>query len=107
MGFCAFYPDIPYCVVRLKSGYRATLSFKVFAKESVSRRGIQILASKALVDEIVNHTEKLRGPLGIILRDHYGYDSKSIYGCDRLVIDGLESKGLHLVTKPILISFPW
>jgi hypothetical protein len=57
-----------------------------------------------LLDDILNKIEKLRAPLGIVLRHLYGYDSKSIYGCDRLLLDGLESKGLHTEVKPILIS---
>src|SRR5436190_13278673 len=31
-GWCAFYPDIPHRVEVLESGYRAVLSFKIFAK---------------------------------------------------------------------------
>jgi len=78
------------------------LEFNVFIKESTSPLKEQTSASRALVD---NTAEKLKTPLGIILRHHYGYDSKSIYDCDRLPLCGLEEKGLHTELTPILISF--
>ena len=104
-GWCAFYPDIPHRVIPLESGYRAILSFKVFAKGSVSPRKEQTSSSRALIDDIVNTAEKLKAPLGIILRHHYGYDRNSIYGADRLLLDRLEGKGLRTELKPILICF--
>jgi hypothetical protein len=104
-GWCAFYPDTPHRVIPLESGYRAILSFKVFAKGSASPRKEQTSSSRALVDDIAETAEKLKAPLGIILRHHYGYGCKSIYGADRLLLDRLEGKGLLTELKPILICF--
>ena len=81
------------------------MSFKLFAKDSVSLRDSQHSASRLLVEDIVNRIEKLKTPLGIILRHHYGYESKSIYGSDRLLLDGLEERGLGFDLQPILICF--
>ena len=102
-GWCAFYPDIPHRVKTLQSGYRAILSFKTFAETSKSLSEEQSSTSRSLVDELVTKVAEFKEPLGLILNHHYGYDSKSIYGCDKLLIDSLEAKGMLVDLKPILI----
>jgi hypothetical protein len=102
-GWCAFYPDIPHRVKTLQSGYRAILSFKTFAETSKSLSEEQSSTSRSLVDELVTKVAEFKEPLGLILNHHYGYDTKSIYGCDKLLIDSLEAKGMLVDLKPILI----
>jgi hypothetical protein len=105
-GWCAFYPDIPHCVKPLESGYRAILSFKIYAK---NQKGPQEwntnAAAKMKMESLVDGIQNLGVPVGILLSHHYGYDSKSIYGCDRLVLDALKKKGLEVDLKPVLIRF--
>ena len=105
-GWCAFYPDIPHVVHPLHSGFRAILSFKIFAKETENPQewGINMVVkmnAKSFADEI----QELNRPLGILLNHHYGYDSKSMYGCDKLLIDELMGKGLQVEMKPVLVHF--
>jgi hypothetical protein len=39
--------------------------------------------------------------VGILFNHYYGYDSKSIYGCDKLPLDSLKRKGLEINMKPV------
>jgi len=106
-GWCAFYPDIPHRVNTLTSGYRAILSFKIFAQEQVetpftwSSDEIRKIELETLAEEL----QKLPGPVGLLLNHHYGYDSNSIYGCDKLLLDALRNRGFQVELKPILIHF--
>jgi hypothetical protein len=105
-GWCAFYPDIPHRVKALQSGYRAILSFKIYAKdqENLQERGTNSIA-KMEMESLVEDLQNLDVPVGILLSHHYGYDSKNIYGCDKLLLDTLKEKGLTVDLKPVLIHF--
>ena len=104
--WCAFYPDIPHRVKPLESGYRAVLSFKIYAKnqENPQEWGTN-LAAKMQLESFVEEIQRLDVSVGILLNHHYGYDSKSIYGCDKLLLDALKRKGLDVDMQPVLIHF--
>ena len=105
-GWCAFYPDIVHSVRALETGYRAILSFKVFAKETEAPQ--EWSADEALilrVQNVADQIQNLNRPLGILLNHHYGYESKSLYGCDKRLLDALKEKGLQVETKPVLVHF--
>jgi hypothetical protein len=57
------------------------------------------------VNDIVTDIQKVQTPVGILMKHHYGYDSKSIYGCDRLLLDGMVEQKLTFEMKPVLIHF--
>ena len=105
-GWCAFYPDIPHRVKPLDSGYRAILSFKLFSKnfgppgEWSTNKAIRIK-----LDDLVKDIQNLQVPVGILCHHHYGYDSKSLYGSDKLLLDTFKSKGFQVEMKPVLIRF--
>lgn len=105
-GWCAFYPDIPHRVEVLQSGYRAILSFKIYARD---QEGLQEwstnAAAKMEMESLVKELQNLDVSVGILLSHHYGYDSKSIYGCDKLLLDTLKEKGLGVDLKPVLVRF--
>jgi hypothetical protein len=105
-GWCAFYPDIPHRVRPLESGYRAILSFKIYAKnqECPQEWGTNVVA-KMQMEKFVEELQNLDVPVGIVLDHHYGYDTKSFYGCDKLLLDALKRKGLEVNLKPVLIRF--
>jgi hypothetical protein len=105
-GFCAFYPDIPHRVNTLEEGYRAVLSFKIFAQNQQDPRPEQSSDSaKAIqIEHLLDKLRELDAPLGILLGHHYGYDSKSIYGCDKLLIDALSSNGFEFNFKPVVVT---
>jgi hypothetical protein len=78
-GWCAFYPDIPHRVNVLESGYRAILSFKIFVEEpGVKEPRCQSWGEveSNLVNTIVDGIEKAGFPLGILMKNHYGYDMR-------------------------------
>ena len=103
-GWCAFYPDIPHRVKPLDSGYRAILSFKLFSKEF--ERPVEWstnTATKIKVDDFAKDIQNLQIPVGILCNHDYGYESKSIYGSDKLLLDAFKSKGLQVEMKPVLI----
>jgi hypothetical protein len=102
--WCAFYPDIPHRVIEVKSGYRAVLSFKIFVKEPTSQPWGENIMSKT-VNNIIADIQKVQKTVGILMKHHYGYDSKSIYGCDRLLLDGMLEQKLNFEMKPVLIRF--
>ena len=99
--WCAFYPDVPHRVRALTSGYRAMLSFKVFAHDSDYTRD-KTSTSERLMDEIMEGIKKVKS-IGILLKHHYGYNSKSIYGCDEILLKHLKSRNLDVDLKPVLI----
>lgn len=99
--WCAFYPDVPHRVRALTSGYRAMLSFKVFAQDSEYTRD-KTSTSEKLMDEIMEGIKKVKS-IGILLKHHYGYNSKSIYGCDEILLKYLKSRNLDVDLKPVLI----
>ena len=103
-GWCGFYPDTPHRVNQLKSGFRAILSFKIFVEEPCQKPWGEKLESK-LVNDIIDDLQKVQGPIGILLKHHYGYDSKTIYGCDKLLLENLDCKGLHVEIMPVLVRF--
>ena len=86
--WCAFYPDTPHRVRALVSGYRAILSFKVFAQDSDFTRD-KSSKSERLMDKIMEGIKKVKS-IGILLKHHYGYNSKSIYGCDQILLKHLK-----------------
>ena len=103
-GWCAFYPDIPHRVKPLDSGYRAILSFKLFSTEF--ERPVEWstnTATKIKVDDFAKDIQNLQIPVGILCNHEYGYESKSLYGSDKLIIDAFKSKGLQVEMKPVLI----
>ena len=103
-GWCGFYPDIVHSVRPLRSGFRAILSFKVFAKETEAAQELTTdQALKLNIQKFANQIQNLNHPLGILLNHHYGYESKSLYGCDKLLLDALKEKGLQVETKPVLV----
>jgi hypothetical protein len=105
-GLCAFYPDIPHRVTPLESGYRAILNFKIYAKnQGGPQKWSTNAAAQMQVENFVEELQHLDGPVGILFNHHYGYDSKTIYGCDKLLLDALERKGLEVNLKPVLIHF--
>jgi hypothetical protein len=105
-GWCAFYPDIPHRVNPLESGYRAILNFKVYSKnQQCPQEWGTNAAVKMEVERFVEELQALDIPVGILFDHHYGYDSKSIYGCDKLLFDALKQKGLEVDTEPVLIRF--
>ena len=99
--WCAFYPDTPHRVRALVSGYRAILSFKVFAQDSDFTRD-KSSKSEGLMDEIMKGIKKVKS-IGILLKHHYGYNSKSVYGCDQILLKHLKDRGLKVELKPVLI----
>jgi hypothetical protein len=103
-SWCAFYPDIPHQVSKVKSGYRAVLSFKIFVKEPSSQLWDKNIMSKT-VNNIITDIQKVQTPVGILMKHHYGYDSKNVYGCDRLLLDGMVEQKLNFEMKPVLIRF--
>ena len=105
-GWCAFYPDIVHSITPLESGFRAILSFKVFTKEAKAQE--EWTMDDALISRVQNVADQIRNlkrPVGILLKHHYGYKSKSLYGCDKRVLDGLKQKGLQVEMKPVLVHF--
>ena len=103
-GWCAFYPDTPHRVKALESGYRAILSFKIFGKDvKAPSDWSKTSLTNVMSNDIAEAVEKLNAPLGIILKHHYGFDSKTIYGCDRVLLDALKTKELSVELKPVLI----
>ena len=104
--WCAFYPDTPHRVSPLVSGYRAILSFKVFAQDSdfitedLARE--KSLKMDGLLDEIAKSTRTIKS-LGILLKHHYGYNSKSVYGCDEILLKYLKDQDLRVDLKLVLI----
>ena len=105
-GWCAFYPDIPHRVKPLKSGFRAILSFKLYAKNQEGAHEWDMNAmTKMRVESFVEELQTLDISVGILLNHYYGYESKSIYGCDKLLLDAFERKGLKVDMKPVLIRF--
>ena len=105
-GWCAFYPDILHSISPLESGFRAILSFKVFAKDTDGPQEWNANeAVKMRVQNVADEIRNLNRPLGILLNHHYGYESKSLYGCDKLLLDALKEKGLQVETKPVLVRF--
>jgi hypothetical protein len=103
-GWCAFYPDIPHQVKAIESGYRAILSFKIFGKDvKAPSDWSNTSVTNVMSNDVAEEVEKLNAPLGIILKHHYGYDSKTIYGCDRLLLDALKAKEISVELKPVLI----
>jgi hypothetical protein len=103
-GWCAFYPDTPHRVNELKSGFRAILSFKIFVEEPNEGPWGDKIQSK-LVDRITDDLQKVQSPVGILLKHHYGYDSDTIYGCDKLLLKIIEVKGLNVEIMPVLVRF--
>ena len=105
-GWCAFYPDIPHRVEPLKSGFRAILSFKLYAKNQKGAHEWDAnVMTKRHVESFVEELQTLDISVGILLNHHYGYESKSIYGCDKLLLGIFERKGLKVDMKPVLIRF--
>jgi hypothetical protein len=37
------------------------------------------------------------------MKHHHSYDSKTIYGCDKLLLDGLIARDLQVEIKPVFI----
>ena len=54
------------------------------------------------MDEIMTGIKKVKS-IGILLKHHYGYNSKSIYGCDEILLKHLKNRGLNVELKPVLI----
>ena len=82
------------------SGYRAILTFKVFAQDSDFTKG-NSTKSEELMDEIVKGIKKTKS-IGILLKHHYGYNSESVYGCDQILLKHLKDRGLKVELKPVL-----
>jgi hypothetical protein len=80
------------------------LSFKVFVKDGVNEPWWENIVSK-MVTNIVDDIQQWKAPLGILLKHHYGYDSKTIYGCDKILLDVLEQRNVKVDIKPVLIKF--
>ena len=87
----------------MESGYRAILSFKLFVKDTDKDEpwGDNIFSKMA--DSMISKISDLNGTLGIILKHHYGYNSQSIYGCDKLLFDRLSQQGFKMDIHPVLI----
>ena len=54
------------------------------------------------MDEIMTGIKKVKS-MGILLKHHYGYNSKSIYGCDEILLKHLKDRDLNVELKPVLI----
>jgi len=99
-------PDTPHRVRPVVSGYRAILSFKGFAQDSdfimedLARQ--KSLKMDGLLDEIAKSITTIKS-LGILLKHHYGYNSKSVYGCDQILLKYLKDQDLRVDLKPVLI----
>jgi 2OG-Fe(II) oxygenase superfamily len=101
---CAFYPDTPHRVTKIKTGYRVVLTFKVFQKgRSTDYRTKFTQSTKESVDKIIGTVREL-GSVGILLKHQYGYNSKSIYGHDLTLLQSCKEAGLKLNLKPVLVS---
>jgi hypothetical protein len=100
--------------VRILSGY-STLSksseiwissdseFKLFVKdaEEGQRWGNNIVSK--MMGFTVSKVSNLNEPLDIISKHHYGYNSQSIYGSDKLLLDRLSEEGFKVDLQPVLI----
>lgn len=100
--WCAFYPDTPHRIGVLESGFRAILGFKVFAQDSDFIRD-KSSTIESLMDEIMTGIKKVK-LIGILLKHHYGYNSKSIYGCDEILLKHLKDRGLNVELVPVLTT---
>jgi hypothetical protein len=98
--WCAFYPDITYRVNTLATGYRATLSFKVFATEPGEWNSNSV--NKAHMEAFVQSLLALNRPVGILLKS---YNREGVSGCDKLLLDTLENHGVQVDLTPVLIHF--
>jgi len=98
--WCAFYPDITYRVNTLVKGYRAILSFKVFAAELGEWNSNSI--NKAQMEAFVQSLLALNTPVGILLKS---YNREGVSGCDKFLLDTLENHGVQVHLTPVLIHF--
>ena len=98
--WCAFYPDITYRVNTLAKGYRATLSFKVFATEPGEWTSNAV--NRAHMEAFVQSLLALNRPVGILLKS---YRREGVSGCDKLLLDTLENHGVQVDLTPVLIHF--
>jgi hypothetical protein len=93
-----------YSASRETSGVRLSSHFK-FQVICKNREGAHEWDTNAMtpmrVDRFVEELQTLDVSVGILLNHHYGYESKSIYGCDKLLLDAFERKGLKVDMKPV------
>ena len=85
------------------------MSFKIFSQNQedgpLREAWTENSARRSEIEKLITQIQNLSSPVGILLSHHYGYDSKSIYGCDKLLIDGFKSKGLEVDLRPVLVRF--
>lgn len=90
-------------LIRLKSGCRAILSFKLFVKDDDKDQPWGDNIFSKITDFTISKIFNLNEPLCILLKHHYGYNSQSIYGSDKFLLDRLSQGGFKLDIQPVLI----
>lgn len=81
--WCAFYPDVPHCVERIWSGYRAILAFKIFR---TSKSGAETKTTARVRQEVTELMSQLQAPFGIMLERKYCLGTTALSGFDALLL---------------------
>ncbi|KAI0764353.1 hypothetical protein BD413DRAFT_192656 [Trametes elegans] len=107
--WCAFYPDVPHCVVPIDSGYRATIAFKLFrdpGAASQSKNGTDSESKSGTPFEKVRDIlEQMRAPYGLLLERQYAYGTSTFSGFDSLLLECARSLSSVVVHHlPVIVS---
>jgi hypothetical protein len=110
-GKCfGFFPNKVHSVPELKKGFRANISFKVYAEEDKGPefQPLNIDALKRLAGKTafkMLREEIKEGPVGLICEQDYAQPTKSLTGSDLLVYQALSGvEGVNVVSVPILVQ---
>ncbi|OBZ72990.1 hypothetical protein A0H81_07209 [Grifola frondosa] len=86
-SWCAFYPDVPHSVAKIRGGHRAVIAFKLFR----ARSGQETTMSKEVRQSIKELVDQMQPPFGILLSGKYCIGTTEFSGFDALLL-GCASK---------------
>ncbi|KAI0049231.1 hypothetical protein FA95DRAFT_925238 [Auriscalpium vulgare] len=106
----AFYPDVPHRVLKLKSGYRAVIAFKVFRRAVSPEEGnalVTAVESESLqMERVIGLTNKLNAPFGLLLERKYYMGIEKLTGLDAVVYKALLARdGCTVHLLPVVIRW--
>ncbi|KAI0820832.1 hypothetical protein BC628DRAFT_1523820 [Trametes gibbosa] len=95
-SWCAFYPDEPHQVTKVKGGHRAVIAFKLFRVPSTSGEAARADCEtdktaeiRARVGRIVSGME---GTYGVLLQHKYSLNTDRFNGFDAILVEAVQAE---------------
>lgn len=93
-SWCAFYPSVVHQVEAGTKGYRATLAFKIYYRETTTQSSWSeedMASTKNLIASQI--FERFPRPFGIIFRYKYSLETTTLSGWDSVVMNAIQKLG--------------